>query len=277
MPQEKMPQNQKAVDFVVNTFERTYRTVLAPGFMEGVIRSHCFPFAKRVLLINNVEDRDGAARMAQTLRQRGEITEFYFVSDLLDATLRAAGLTRKEIEPNVHYTDCSLVAIFLKGSDYVVYCDADVRLKPPCDWISPSLSIMERDPRIAVTNPNWQQQTLAAEAREFENGFGIGYGFSDQLYMVRRSEFAQPIYSFNAPISLRYPMSECGRIFEQRVDSYMRVKRRMRATFTAVSYEHKDHASYPRLTSRTRLVKARNQAILRVIQLIPGRNPRYHV
>jgi hypothetical protein len=277
--QERGVEAQQNVDFVVNTFERTYREVLAPGFIEGLVAGHRYPFARRVALINNVEDRAHAGKMAQSLREAGGITEFHFVSDLLESTLRAAGLARKDIEPNVHYTDCSLVAMFLPGSDYVVYSDADVRLLQAYDWITPSLALMKTDARIAAANAQWPQPTLAAEAREYAGEFGIGYGFSDQLYLVRRSEFARPIYQFRAPISLRYPMAERGRIFEQMVDSYMRVKRRMRATCTSVSYEHRgeEAASHPRLTGWTRLGKLRNQLILRSIRLLPGRHPSYHI
>jgi hypothetical protein len=278
MPQTKMSGGHQGVDFVVNTFERTYREVLTPGFIESMVDQHSFPFARRVVLVNNVTDRAAAGKMAQALRQIGAITEFHFVEDLLESTLHGAGLTRRDIEPDIHYSDCSLVAMFLEGSDYVVYCDAEVRLQNRCDWISPSLALMERDARVAVTNANWQQPTLTAEAREYRDEFAIGYGFSDQLYMVRRGEFARPIYKFHAPISLRYPLSARGRVFEQMVDSYMRVHRRMRGTYIAAVYEHpSEGTSYPVSTTRTRLMRVRNSIVLRSIQLLPGRHPRYHI
>ena len=271
--------NHKDVDFVVNTFERTYREVLAPGFIEKMVDDHCFAFAKRVVLINNVTDCANAEGMARNLREAGKITEFHFVSYLLHNTLRAAGLTPKDIEQAIHYTDCSLVAMFLAGSEYVVYCDADVGLKRPYDWISPSLALMERDSRIAVANPNWPKATLAAEAREYAGEFGIGYGFSDYLYLVRRSEFARPIYKFRAPISLRFPLSTLGPHFEQMVDSYRRVNRRMRATCTSVAYEHRsdEGAGYPKVTMTKRIGRLRNNIIVRLAQSLPGQHPCWHV
>jgi hypothetical protein len=72
---------------------------------------------------------------------------------------------------------------------------------------------MASDPRIATANPNWTSDSLKVEAREYQADCAIGYGFSDQIFLLRRSEFAQPIYKFHAPISLRYPMSAMGRIF----------------------------------------------------------------
>jgi hypothetical protein len=245
--------------------------------VEEIAQNHRYPFSRRVILINNVDDREGAQNMAQTLCDTGIITEFHFVSDLLESTLRAAELTREDIEPNIHYTDCSLVAMFLPGSEFVLYCDADVRLQSPHDWISPSLHLMEQDERVAVANPNWPQPTLAAEAREFIGEFGLGYGFSDQLYLVRRSEFAQPIYKFSVPISMRYPLSAHGRVFEQMIDSYMRVHERLRATCTCASYTHggDEGASYPEMAGLARWKRIRNQLVLRLLRLFPGRHPHF--
>jgi hypothetical protein len=269
----------RSVDFIVNTFERTYREVLAPGFVAGMANSHCYSFSKRIVIINNVADRLAAEERADDLKNSGEITEYYFVADLLENTLRKAELTLADLEPNVHYTNWALTAAFLDWSEFFVHCDADVRLKERRDWITPSLELMMQDPRIAVANPNWTSDSLTQEVREFHGDFGIGYGFSDQLYLVRRTEFARPIYQFYAPISLRYPMSAMGRIFEQMVDSYMRVNGRMRATLTTVEYIHgaEEGASHTKLKGVARLKQARNAAVLFTLKALGFKHPRYHV
>jgi len=268
-----------AVDFAVNTFERTYREVLAPGFIANMIVDHRYSFSRRIVMINNVKDRENAKERADSLKRSGEITEYYFVADLLDKTLQRAGLTLADLQPNVHYTDCSLTAIFLDGSDFLVYCDADVRLKEPHDWITQSIKLMTQDARIAVANPNWTPDTLKQEAREFCGEFGIGYGFSDQLYLIRRSEFARPIYKFHVPISLRYPLSATGRVFEQMVDSYMRVNGRMRATLRTSNYIHdaEEGATYAKLRVCDRLLQLRNTALLSTLKILRLKHPRYHV
>ncbi len=268
-----------SVDFIVNTFERTYREVLAPGYIANMAADHCYPFARRIVMINNVNDREIAEKRARDLQRSGEITEYYFVADLLTQILPRAGLTLTDLQPNIHYTDCSLTAIFLDGSDYLVYCDADVRMKEQQDWITPSLELMARDSRIAVANPNWTPETLKRESREFQGEFGIGYGFSDQLYLLRRSEFARPIYKFHTPISLRYPMSASGRIFEQMVDSYMRVKGRMRATLSTANYIHgaEEGAFYAKLKGSAKVFQIRNSLILFTMKSLGLKHPRYHI
>jgi hypothetical protein len=266
-----------SVDFVLNVFERTYRSMLQPGHISAMWKSQVFPFTNKVVLVNNILDRGLVESLLAPLLASNEITAYYFVQDLLDSTLSQAGLTRKEIQKTIHYTDCILVATFLPGSPFLVYCDADVVLKEPVDWISPGLTLMEQDKRIAVVNPDWNPSTLKEEAREFKDHFGIGYGFSDQIFLVSRQEFARPIYRNRAPISRRYPLSHLAPVFEQMVDSYMRLHGRLRATYTPSVYLHvaEEGATYAKMNIGERLGRLSNTAIVRLCQLIPGNDPRF--
>ncbi len=268
-----------AVDFVTNVFERTFRDVLRPGSIRSRVDGHRFPFAKVVLLVNNVNSRAEVESYVMPLLASGEITEFHYVEDLLDDALSRAGLTRQEIEKTIHYTDCALVAVCLPGSPYLMYSDADVFMQSPVDWISPSLQLIETDDRIAVANPNWDHSSLPTEAREFQGEFGIGYGFSDQLYLICRAEFANPIYNHYAPISWRYPFSHITPIFEQRVDAYMRSHGRQRATYTGGTYIHaaEEGATYKKVTLATRLKRPAMMATMKVLSKLPGHDPRFHM
>lgn len=266
-----------SVDFVVNVFERTYRRMLQPGHISAMWKSHVFPFTNKVVLVNNVVDRTAVEALLAPLLVSKEITGYYFVQDLLDSTLSQAGLTRKEIQKTIHYTDCSLVATFLPDSPFLVYSDADVVLKEPVDWINPGLKLMEQDKRIAVVNPDWNPSTLKEEAREFKDHFGIGYGFSDHIFLISRKEFARPIYRHRTPISRRYPFSHIAPIFEQRVDSYLRVHGRLRATYTPSIYLHvaEEGATYAKESLGVRIKRLSNKVIVRLCQLIPGNDPRF--
>lgn len=267
------------VDFVINVFERTYREVLRSGCIRERTTQHRFAFRRIVVLINNVDDRDAALAMAEQLRAGGEITDIHFVADRLEDALQAAGLTRADIAQTLHYTDCSLVAVFLQGSPYLLYCDTDVWLTEPQDWITPSLALMQQDARVAVTNPEWIPSTLQRELRERSDDFALGYGFSDQLYLLRREEFALPIYRCSTPISWRYPLSYQSPVFEQRVDAYMRVHHRLRGTYMGVQYRHEgaEGACYRRMTTAERLKKRAQTAAMWVANLFPGQDPRFHI
>jgi hypothetical protein len=110
------------------------------------------------------------------------------------------------------------------------------------------LARIEADPRLVVGNPNWAADGSAeADALCRQGEFAIGYGFSDQVFLARRSELGRPIYRNVAPASWRYPMAHVEPVFEQRVDAWMRRTGRLRATFLPVTYYHPDHgrATYP--------------------------------
>ncbi len=271
--------NLQSVDFVTNVFERTYRDVLQPGQIERRVAPHGFRFAKRVVLVNNVNDRADVLSLLDPLLASGEVTEAHFVADRLDAVLEQAGLLRTEIEKTIHYTDCALVGIFLPGSPYILYSDADVHLAESRDWISPALLLMQQDERVAVANPDWTPSTLDSERRESTGDFSLSYGFSDQLFLVRRGEFAAPIYKNWAPISWRYPLSHVVPIFEQRVDSYMRIRHRLRATYVRTCYFHggDEGAGYRVMGTTMKWKRRLMQGVVKLCQLTPGSNPIYHV
>lgn len=246
--------------------------------MRRMAEEHGYPFARRVALINNVSDRADAEGLAAERRRTGDLTDYWFVEDLLPEALERTGLTISELGPVRPYTDWALAAVCVEGSDFMVHSDADVRLEAKADWITPSLALMETDTTIAVANPNWMSDTVGEETRERRGEFAIGYGFSDQIFLLRRSEFARPIYRDRAPVSLRYPLAARGRIFEQRADSYMRVHRRMRATLTTVRYTHPEEgASHPELSGLARLMHLRNRLVLRILGILPVRSPLYRV
>lgn len=261
-----------AVDLVVNTWERDYRQVLAPGRFPELAGQSRFPFARRVALVNNVEDRDDAERRARALVEAGEIDDFAFVADRLPAALAATGLTQRDLEGVRHYSDAPLVAITLDASPWLVYWDAEVRLRQPADWITPSIERMERDPRILVANPAWTDDTLEAETIERDGDFALGLGFSDQLFLVRRAELARPVYRERCVAALRYPLAHVGPVFEARVDAWMRHHGRLRATYTPVTYVHPPGgagASYPATTFAQRLRRKRNMALLAAVRRSP--------
>jgi hypothetical protein len=260
------------VQLVVNTFERSYREVLAPGFFRRIEEDNRRPFARRVALVNNVDDRADAAGHAEQLVAAGEIDEFHFVADRLDGALAQVGLSERDLGDVPHYSDCSFVAVTLPGPPWVLYWDAEVRLERPTDWITPTIEVMNQDRRVLVGNPVWPAPTLERETLEDRGDFALGRGFSDQLYLVRREDMARPIYSERCLARLRYPMAHQGFIFEARVDSHMRHGQRLRATYRRARYTHPpppDGPAYPAGSARQRLALVRNAIALRALRASP--------
>jgi hypothetical protein len=259
------------VGLVVNCFERTYRDVLAPGTFARVAGEACFDFSRRSALVNNVDDRADAERRAEDLVRAGEIDEVLFVADHLDAALARTGLTRSDLGKVPYFTDWALVAVTMSGPDWLVHCDADLRMKRRADWITPSLALMQDDTRVLSANPLWPGDSWKAEMVERAGDFALGHGFSDQIFLGRRSELGRPIYSDRSLASRRFPVAHLGHIFEARLDAHQRRHGRLRATYLPALWTHRSEmgVSYPHRSLRETAGYARNRAITRAIQLTP--------
>lgn len=255
MPGARLP----SVDLCVNCYQRTYRDVLGPGFFPRLLAEHLYPFARRTAIINNVADRADARIRAERLHSAGELDEWFFVEDHIDQALRTTGLSKSDIAPAPFFTDWGLVLVSVPGPDWIVHCDSEVRLLEPVDWITPSIELMEHDRRVMVTNPQWyaptpRHDTLARTTLEYRSEFAVGLGFSDQLFLSRRSELAAPIYRERCLAAWRYPMIGVTRSFETRIDSWMRHHDRLRANFLGATYAHPDEigGAYPKRRLRER-------------------------
>jgi hypothetical protein len=262
------------VDLVVNCFERSYRDVLGGELLNELAAENRFAFASRTVLINNVEDRSDAERLAQAAVSRGAIDRFAFVADHLDDALARTGLTRAELGRVLHYSDAPLVAATLPGPSWIAYWDADVHLREPADWITPAIELMERDRRVLVANPNWPHPTLEREAVEQAGDFTFSLGFSDQLFLARRADLAQPIYRRRCLALYRYPLSHVADVFEARVDAHMRHAGLLRATYRPVTYVHPSEgagSSYPAQSLAERARGVWHNAVISALRVSPVR------
>jgi hypothetical protein len=262
------------VDLVVNCFERTYREVLDGDLLNTIADANRFAFASRTVLINNVDDRADAQRRAQAAIDRGAIDRFAFVADHLDGALEATGLTRADLRRVPHYTDAPLVAVTLEGAPWLAYWDADIHLREPVDWITPSIELMDRDPRVLAANPNWVDPTLDREAVGQAGDFTLSQGFSDQLFLARRADLARPIYGQRCLALYRYPLSHVADVFEARVDAHMRHAGFLRATYRPATYVHPAAgagASYPAHSPAERVRGAWHKGVVAVLRVSPLR------
>jgi hypothetical protein len=260
------------IDLVTNVYERSYRDVLRPGWFPDVESQNRRRLTRKTVLINNVEDRDDAIRRAEALIELGELDTYAFVEDLLPRALDITGLTSRDLGRIARYTDYLLVAVTLKGPAWLLYWDADVHLARPVDWVGPALELMASDQRVLVANPSWTDPTLESETMEWCGDFAIGQGFSDQMFLVRRHEFAAPIYRQRCAVLCRSPMAHMGALFETRVDAWMRHHGRVRATYTKATYVHPPETagvSYPAESVMDRMRWYRNQAVMTFIRRSP--------
>ena len=274
------------VELVFNCFERTIGRAVHPGVLSGLADAHGYPFSSRTLLVNNVDDLDRWRPSLDGLVEAGAVDRWVAVADALPGALTATGLSRRDIEARQHWSDFGLVAVSLPGPDWVCYCDPEITLPEPGDWIGPAIALMEADGRVAVANPRWTTGTAAEDkADEVSGDFFLGYGFTDQIFLTRRSELARPIYRsalpvvLRSPASLRYPASFDSTVFEMRVDAYMRAHGRLRATHRHIRYDHapEEGSSYRARTVAQKVRRLRNHALLKVLVEARFRSPRLRV
>jgi len=272
------------VEFVINCFERNIEEVTSPGFLSRAVDQHLFPFASRTLLVNNVDDLARARDLAAAAVRRGEVDRYLFVDELLDRALAVTDLRIADFGRYLHWSDCCLTALVADGPEMLCYVDVDLTLHEHHDWISTALDVMADDRRVAVGNPNWVmasgESTVAAEADEAGDGFYLGYGFTDQVFLVRRSQFAQPLRRrwlplwLDCPATLRWVGAQGGMFFEQIADGYMRRKHLMRVTVLGATFEPIPMSSYPVTSVRERLRRKRDSLVLTSLIAARRRSPR---
>jgi hypothetical protein len=261
------------VDLVVNCYERTFRAVLSPGYFPKVVAGNGREFACRTALINNVNDRAEVEALARHLVRIGDIDRFVFVEDHVDAALAACGLSYDELQPIPFWTDFAAVLVTLDGPDWFVHWDAECILHEPTDWIGPAMDLMDSDARLLSANPNWCDDPDSPWFEYHVGDFGIGQGFSDQVFLGRRRDFGAPIYSQWCIARWCYPMCEIGPIFEARVDAHMRHNGLLRATHRTARYEHASEmgVAYPHASVVSRSRRAARHLFIEGLRRLPWR------
>lgn len=228
-----------SVTFATSCWEIDWRRVLQdPGYLAvRQIGRHQFPFAEKVLIINNVADLEAVKRAAQEKVDQ-EILSRYVVAAGIPPLFQ---LDRSTFNDWQYYNALGpLTAIHECKTDYLLYQTGDVYLKEPVQWIHKAVRYMEKDPRCKVANLTWNDNYREAKresCRRTWNFFVAGQGFSDQMFLVRAADFRVPIYGDIRPDSHHYPR---GGVWEARVFSYLKNHDLRRLTFRHGSYTHEN-------------------------------------
>jgi hypothetical protein len=240
--------------FDTNCYEKDWEFLLKTNRLRRMISRNCYDFDRRILIINNVDNPEEVEWYAKRHKKKGVIDDYYFAEEFSDEILDffKIPLSFKE-DRGYLYSISQLCAVYLSDSDFVVHYSADCILERHYPWIREALEIFEQSDDVVVVNPCWDRRLFEAEqesVEERENCY-IGWGFSDQCYMIPTRIFKAPIYDEYHPLSERYPVRG-GNLFERRVDSWMRNNNKYRATLKEVSYIH---TNLHRMPIRKRLKK----------------------
>lgn len=209
--------------------------------LEQMAARNQFPFAKRTLLINQLDSYREVEKLAQRAVDRGWLTDYVIVEEHADAALESLGLSRAILGRGYVYSIAPLVGVSLCRSEFLLYFMGDCIPEKPCAWLPPALELLQRDRRIVVANLTWDANYAEAERESTSttDDFFLGPGFSDQCYLVRTADLQQPIYGFTHEASARFPLY-AGESFEKRVDSWMQTHGYLRATYRHGAYLHQN-------------------------------------
>ncbi|MCM3750332.1 glycosyltransferase family 2 protein [Paenibacillus pasadenensis] len=228
------------VTFETKCYEQDWRELLLTDRLSRAIGLHRYSFAERVLYINNVEQPDTVCRHAQRLVDEGVLTSYVVVDDYSEEALRFFGLKREDFQGGYYYSIAELVSIYLCRTDYLLHYAGDCMLEEPVEWVEPALKRMRLQPSIVCANPvpNGWHEAARREAMVTHGDFHLGYGFSDQCYLIRTLDFKARIYNEKHSDSERYP-AYGGELFEKRVDAWMRSSGLLRLTWRHGCYWHR--------------------------------------
>lgn len=241
----------KSVSFFTNCYEKDWDVIINRGGVSNKIENLNFPFIKKILIINNVKDRDTINSASQRLVQDSIIDNFYFTDDFSDEILRFFNIEKESFVGGYWYWIAPLLSIYLCETDYLVYLTGDtITEKKDYDWISNGIKIILSDDRVKTVNPVWNSQYNTAKDQEnyfislenipnkTDDEWFYGAGFSDQCFLIPTGEFKKQIYNETNELSDIYYPIYAGNSFEKRISSYLMNNKYWRITSNNITYFH---------------------------------------
>lgn len=241
-----------SITFETKCWEGDWKYLLKDGYLEMMIKNCSYAFDSKVLFINNVKNRSEVEFFAKKKISQGIIDKYVVVEDYADEALHFFDLHKDDFKGGYYYSIAELVSIYLCETDLLLHFSSDSHIEENNQhWVEKAIKLLTDSDEFFTTNPLWNYCIEEAEAESFketEDNY-IGYGFSDQCYMIRTADVKKPIYGETNPASERYPKYG-GELFEKRVDAYMRNHKLLRATSKTASYIHKNHPKKRSLLKR---------------------------
>jgi hypothetical protein len=236
------------ITFETKVWENDWELLLKSSRLEKMIERCNHAFNQKILYINNVQDYSKVAQVADRLIRSGVIDQYVKVSDYAGEALEFFSLSKDKLGIGYYYSIAELVSIYLTKTEYLLHFSGDsiVSKKTATQWLRDGIETLRNNNNVKVFNLTWNEEYSAAKKEADYDDLlnGYGFGFSDQMYLIRSADFKKPIYEFYDPASERYPKYG-GELFEKRVDSWMRQNNFLRATYKNGSYLHKNFTKNP--------------------------------
>lgn len=228
------------VTFEIKVYENDWKYILYGDYLEKIINNCNTDFFCKQLIINNVNNLNEVLKYAEKKMKDGVIDKVIVVEEHEQKVLSHFNLDKDSFKGGFNYSIAELTGIYFCQTDYLLHFSSDSFVKNShFDWVKKAVQNLESNNRYIVANPVWNNKfEEAREESKYENDdFFVGYGFSDQCYLIKAKHFKSNIYSETNIASDRYPKYG-GELFEKRVDAYMINNDYLRLTSKEVSYYH---------------------------------------
>ncbi|WP_278011107.1 hypothetical protein [Flavobacterium gyeonganense] len=235
-----MGNNKSNVTFEIKVYENDWEYILKGNYLDKIIERCNYQFTNRILLINNVTNVEKVKKYAEKKVLNGVLDAYFLVEDYANEVLNYFGIQKDSFAGGYYYSISELVSIYLCKTEFLLHFSSDSFLEDSnVNWIDSAIKIFNERDDIVVANPAWNfayEYAKKSSISEIDD-FYIGYGFSDQCFLIKCIDFKKPIYNEYHIDSERYPKYG-GELFEKRVDSFMRNYNKLRITSKKVSYIH---------------------------------------
>jgi hypothetical protein len=140
----------KSCSFVTTCWEKDWEHILCtPGYLDVCqIKRHAYPFAEKILIINNVLDLGKVKKQADLLVSQGVLSRYVVAEAIAEEILSFFDLQKSDfaltqegkdwnLSPDWLYYNAlgPLAAIYENKSEYLLYVTGDVWLKQEISWI----------------------------------------------------------------------------------------------------------------------------------------------
>lgn len=231
------------ITFETKVWENDWEIMLITDRIKQMIERCQHPFEEKILYINNVSDLEAVKRAADRLVAEKIISKFVVVSEHAEAALEFFSLSKDKLGKEYYYSIAELVSIYLTNTKYLLHFASDSIIAPRTrkDWLMAGINTLDANPQVKVFNLIWNKKYKeAAKESDFEDQVNFySNGFSDQMYLIRTSDFKGPIYEYDHSDAARYPVYG-GELFEKRVYSWLRHHNYLRATYKHGNYLHQN-------------------------------------
>jgi hypothetical protein len=226
-----------SVSFSTNIYEETYKKVLLEGFLQNQLDLINYPFDKKIITINNVDDKNNIIKI---IEKNFKEFEYYFTDINNDFILKEFSLQRDSLDPGYLYSIHHFFQFYYSQCEYNFHLSADCPIKLiDNNFIDKSIKVLDSISDVITVMPSWDFSFLSPkEESEFETEeFYYAKGFTDQVYFCKLKDFKKDIYNYTHPLSERYPQY-ASNAFERRIDSYMQTCGKYRAICKKSYYTH---------------------------------------